>query len=137
MRSRFPGADTVITTNPTTGAVTVVPTVVGRKIENTPERTFSFASEYRFASRAAGTQRERRGLLHQRARREPVQPGVHPGYTLFDLGAAYTDSSTATRSTIRVTGQNIADKKYFSSTGDNVVAQGPPRLVKLSMTMRF
>ena len=71
------GADTLITTNPMTGVVTVVPTVVGRKIENTPERTFSLASEYRFSSAAAGIQRERRGLLCQRAGGEPVQPGFH------------------------------------------------------------
>jgi iron complex outermembrane recepter protein len=39
-------AATVTTTNPTTGA-TVVPTVLGRNIENAPERTVSLASEYR------------------------------------------------------------------------------------------
>ena len=40
------GAPTVIITNPATQAVTVEPTVVGRKIENTPRRTLSVASEY-------------------------------------------------------------------------------------------
>ena len=39
--------------------------------------------------------------------------------------------------TVRLTGQNIADKKYSLSTGGNVIAQGPPRMVKLSITMRF
>ena len=61
MPKQISGADTVIATNPTTGVVTVVPTVVGRKIENTPERTFSLATEYRLPQTASGIQRERRG----------------------------------------------------------------------------
>jgi outer membrane receptor protein involved in Fe transport len=36
-----------------------------------------------------------------------------------------------------VTDQNIANKKYFSSTGSSIVAQGPPTMVKFSVTMRF
>ena len=48
-------ADTVIATDPVSGVVSVVPTVVGRKIENTPEHTYSLASEYRFTKGLPGS----------------------------------------------------------------------------------
>ena len=60
-----------------------------------------------------------------------------PGYTLFDFGMAYTGMLERHETTFRVTGQNVGDKKYFSSTGANVISQGPPRVVKFSMTTRF
>jgi len=60
-----------------------------------------------------------------------------PGYTLIDLGAAYTRTFPGIETTMRITGQNIADRKYFSSTGENIIAQGPPRLVKFSITTHF
>jgi len=131
------GAPTRITTNPTTGVVTVVPTVVGRKIENAPRRTFSFAGEYRFSSVLPGFSLNAAAYyVGDRAVNQFNQAFI-PGYTLFDLGAAYVGTFYDTETTFRVTGQNIADKKYFSSTGANIVAQGPPRMVKFSVTTRF
>ncbi len=60
-----------------------------------------------------------------------------PGYTLFDLGAAYAGNFNDVDMTLRLNCQNIADKEYFSSTGANVIAQAPPRVMKISLTMRF
>ncbi len=131
------GAETVITTNPLTGDVTVVPTVVGRKIENTPEQTFSLASEYRLSSMVPGLSVHGAAYyLSERAVNQYNQAFI-PGYTTFDLGVAYTGNFQGNQFTVRLTGQNIADKKYFAATGNNVVAQAPPRLVKFSLTMRF
>ena len=76
-------------------------------------------------------------VLRQRARGEPFNQAFIPSYTLFDLGAAYTRTFRGNETTFRLTAQNVADKKYFSSTGANVVAQGPPRMVKFSVTTRF
>jgi iron complex outermembrane recepter protein len=144
------GAATLAVTNPATGAVTVVPTVVGRKIENTPERTLSLAAEYRFTGS---------GFTNS----EPTTPGVSkpgfsvngaayyvseravnafnqafiPSYTLFDVGAAYTRTFRGNETTIRVTAQNVADKKYFSSTGASIIAQGPPRTLRFSLSAKF
>ena len=131
------GAPTTVTTNPMTGAVSVVPTVVGRKIENTPEHTFSFASEYRLAGLAPGLSLN--GAIYYISERavNPYSQAFIPAYTLFDLGAAYSTDIDGNELTFRISGQNIADKKHFSSTGNNVVAQSPPRLLKLSMSMRF
>ncbi len=131
------GAPTTVTTNPMTGAVSVVPTVVGRKIENTPEHTFSFASEYRLAGLVPGLSLN--GAIYYISERavNPYNQAFIPAYTLFDLGAAYSTNIDGNELTFRLSGQNIADKKHFSSTGNNVVAQSPPRLLKLSMSMRF
>jgi iron complex outermembrane receptor protein len=131
------GAPTTVTTNPMTGAVGVVPTVVGRKIENTPEHTFSFASEYRLVGLVPGLSLN--GAIYYISERavNPYNQAFIPAYTLFDLGAAYSTDIDGNELTFRLSGQNMADKKHFSSTGNNVVAQSPPRLLKLSMSMRF
>jgi len=34
-------------------------------------------------------------------------------------------------------GENITDKRYFSSTGAFLLAQGGPRMVKFSVTTKF
>lgn len=132
------GAPTQITTNPTTGAVTVVPTAVGRKIENTPERTLSVATEYRF-TRAPIPGLSVNAAVYYVSRRavNPLNQAFIDGYTLFDLGASCTATFHGNQLTFRVTGQNIAGEKYFSSTGGNIIAQGPPRLVKFSVSARF
>jgi iron complex outermembrane receptor protein len=131
------GAPTVITTNASTGVVTVVPTVVGRAVENTPEHTFSFASEYRLAGRLSGLSVSG-GVYYvsERAVNQFNQAFI-PSYTLVDLGAAYTRTFRGAQTTIRLTSQNLANEEYFSSTGGNVIAQGPPRTLKLSVSTRF
>ena len=60
-----------------------------------------------------------------------------PGYTLIDVGAAYSRKLLGGETTIRLTDQNVTDKRYFSSTGGDYIAQGPPRMVKFSVTVRF
>lgn len=131
------GADTVITTNPTTGAVTVVPTLVGRRIENTPRRTFSFATEYRLSELVPGLSVNAGAYyIGERAVNQFNQAFI-PSYTLFDVGVAYTSSIFGRETTLRITDQNVTNKKYFSSTGAAIVAQGPPRVIKFSLTTQF
>jgi iron complex outermembrane receptor protein len=131
------GADTLIATNPMTGVVTVVPTVVGRRIENTPELTFSLASEYRLSGLLPGFSVN--GAVYYVGGRAVNQynQAFIPGYTLFDIGAAYAGTVNRYKTTIRLAAQNIADRRYFSSTGASIVAQGPPRMVKFSVTTLF
>jgi iron complex outermembrane receptor protein len=131
------GAPTRITTNPTTGAVTVVPTVVGREIENTPERTFSLATEYRLTSLLPGLAVNAAAYYIGERAVNPLNQVFIPGYTLFDLGASCTVKLRGSSLTVRLTGQNVAGKEYFSSTGGNVIAQGAPRMIKLSVSTRF
>jgi iron complex outermembrane recepter protein len=131
------GADTLITTDPTTGAVTVVPTVIGRKIENTPEQTFSLATEHRLPRLLPGLSVN--GAVYYVGERavNPFNQAFIPSYALLDLGASYARTFRGNEMTLRLMAQNIADKKYFSSTGANVVSQAPPRTLKFSVTTRF
>jgi iron complex outermembrane receptor protein len=131
------GADTVITTNPMTGVVTVSPTVVGRKIENTPERTFSLASEYRLSGLLQGFSVNAGAYYVSERAVNQFNQAFIPSYTLFDVGAAYTGAFYGNPTTLRITAQNVANKEYFSSTGANIVAQGPPRMIKFSVQTRF
>jgi iron complex outermembrane receptor protein len=131
------GAPTVITTNPMTGVVTVVPTVVGRRIENAPEHTFSFATEYRLSSKIPGLSLNGAAYyLSERAVNLYNQAFI-PGYTTFDLGAAWNGKFAGSEITVRVTGQNVADRRYFAATGIGNIAQAPPRTWKFSLTTRF
>jgi iron complex outermembrane receptor protein len=131
------GADTSITTNPMTGAVTVTPTVVGRVIENTPKRTFSLASEYRLGTLIPGFAINGAAYYVSERAVNQFNNAFIPSYTLFDVGASYSGTLYGSDMTLRVTGQNVADKKYFSSTGGNIIAQGPPRLIKFSVETKF
>ena len=131
------GAGTMITTDPQTGVVTVVPTVVGRKIENTPERTLSIATEYRLSSLLPGFSINGAAYYLSARAIDPFNQAFIPGYTLFDLGAAYAAMLDGHQTTFRLTGQNAANKRYFAATGSNLIAQGPPRMVKFSVTTRF
>jgi iron complex outermembrane receptor protein len=131
------GADTVITTNPMTGAVTVTPTVVGRLIENTPKRTFSLATEYRFDGVGPGFAVNAASYYVSNRAINAFNSAFIPSYTLFDIGGSYTGTLYGNDMTVRVTGQNVADKKYFSSTGAGIIAQGPPRVIKFSVETKF
>jgi len=131
------GGDTVITTDPKTGALIVSPTVVGRQIENTPKRTFSLASEYRLSELVPGLSVNAAAYyISERAVNQFNQAFI-PGYTTFDVGASYRWDFYNNPTTLRITAQNVSDKRYFSSTGANVVSQGPPRMIKFSVETRF
>jgi iron complex outermembrane recepter protein len=131
------GAPTQITTNPATGVVTVVPTVVGRDIENTADRTFSFATEYRLTGVLPGFGLNGAAYYVSERAVNLLNQVFIPGYTLFDLGASWTGTFDRNELTVRLTAQNVADKKYFASTGNSQLAQGPPRVMKLSISTRF
>jgi iron complex outermembrane receptor protein len=110
---------------------------VGRKIENTPQRTFSLASEYRLPGLLQGFSVNAAAYyISERAVNQFNQAFI-PSYTLFDVGAAYTRDFYGHPTTFRVTAQNVANKEYFSSTGSNIIAQGPPRMIKFSVQTRF
>lgn len=131
------GAPTVITTNPTTGAVTVAPTVVGRLIENTPKQTFSLASEYKlpgvlhdFAVNAAAFYMSNRAV-------NAFNQAFIPATTTFDVGASYRGEIRDIPVTVRVSAQNVTNKWYFQSTGGGFVSEAPPRVIKFSVSTRF
>jgi iron complex outermembrane receptor protein len=131
------GAPTVITTNPTTGAVTVAPTAVGKLIENSAKETFSIAGEYRLDALLEGFS-VTAGAYHTGRRAvNSLNQAFAPGYTLYDAGFAYDTAFGDTEMTFQLNAQNITNERYFASTGGFLLAQGGPRLIKFLIATKF
>lgn len=130
------GAPTVITTSPT-GVVSVTPTSVGRYIENTPKETFSLSGEYRLSKYVEGLSFNA-GVFYvgKRALNSLNQAWV-PGYTLVNIGAAYQRELFGHPTTFRINADNVANEKYWASTGTLFLAQGAPSTVKFSVSTEF
>lgn len=63
-----------------------------------------------------------------------------PDWTVFDLGARYVLAAGETPVTLRLTVDNIADKRYWSSAYDSfaqALLQGQPRTIKASISADF
>jgi iron complex outermembrane recepter protein len=131
------GAPTVITTNPTTHAVTVSPTLVGRQIENTTKWSGSIAGEYRLGGVFEGLSLN--GGIFYTGRRaiDPLNRAFVPGYALLNLGVGYKTDVAGQPVTLRVNAENVTDKRYFASTGQDLLAEGTPATVKFSISTTF
>lgn len=131
------GAPTVVTTNATTGVVTVSPTLVGRVIENTAKWSGSIAGEYRLSPWLPGASING-GVFYTGQRAIDAQNRAFvPGYTLFNLGGAYRTNWGRQGLTFRINGENITGKRYFASTGADLVAEGTPTTVKFSIAASY
>ena len=95
------------------------------------------ATEYRFSSAAPGLSVNGGAYYLSKRAVNQFNQAFIPGYTLFDIGAAYSRSMNGGEITFRVLAQNANGKRYFSSTGGGLIAQGPPGTVKFSVTTRF
>lgn len=131
------GAPTVITTNPTTGVVTVNPTAVGKLIENSAKETWSLAGEYRLDALLQGFSVT--GAAYHVGRRavNSLNQAFAPGYTLYDAGFAYDTEFNDMQMTFQLNAQNLTNERYFSSTGGFLLAQGGPRLIKFLISTKF
>ena len=67
----------------------------------------------------------------------PLNQAFAPSYTLYDVGLGYATTVLGNETHFQVNGENITDKRYFSSTGAFLLAQGGPRMVKFSVTTKF
>ena len=130
------GAPTIITTA-SNGTVTVTPTSVGRVIENTPKRTFSLAGEYKLSDFVPGLSVSAGAFYTGRRAINSLNQAFIPDYTLFNLGVAYETDIHGHDTVFRLNAENIFDKKYWSSTGALLLAEGAPSTVKFSISSRF
>jgi iron complex outermembrane receptor protein len=120
------------------GALTFVPTIVGNRIENTPEETYSVAGEYRFSNLLPGFSLNAAAYYVGDRAINSLNQNFAPSYTLFDLGAAYTtEFGGGQRLTVRINGENITGEEYWVSTGALLLAQGAPSTVKFSIETSF
>jgi iron complex outermembrane recepter protein len=125
------GAPTII------NGATVSPTAVGKQIENTPRRTASLAAEYRFTDWVAGLSVN--GAVYYTGARavNNLNEAFIPGYTLFNVGAAYQAELWSTPLTFRLNAENVGNKRYWASTGTLYLAEGPPSVIKFSLLAHF
>jgi iron complex outermembrane receptor protein len=131
------GAPTVIATNPTTHVVTVSPTLVGREIENTAKWSGSIAAEYRLTRWVDGLSVNGGVFYTGRRAIDAFNRAFVPGYALLNLGAAYRTTIAGHGLTLRVNGENVTGKRYWASTGADLVAEGTPATVKFSISTGF
>jgi len=131
------GAPTVITTNPKTGVVTVSPTLVGREIENTAKWSGSIAAEYRLTSLVEGLSVNGGVFYTGRRAIDAFNRAFVPSYALLNLGAAYTTKIAGHGLTFRVNGENVTGKRYWASTGADLVAEGTPTTIKFAISTSF
>ena len=60
-----------------------------------------------------------------------------PSFTRWDLGAAYVTRLMGAQSILRLSIENVTNRRYWSSVNYGGVTQGNPRIVRLSMTANF
>jgi len=129
------GAPTVISTNNNSldGSFYITPSTVGNRIENTAKLTYSMTGVYEFEGALDGLSVSA-GIFH--VGNQPINPlnsNFIPGVTTFDVGAGFKLNQEGDFPVIlRINAENVTGKKYFASTGSNVIAQAPPRTIKFS-----
>lgn len=62
---------------------------------------------------------------------------IVPSFTRWDLGAAYVTRLMGKASVIRLSIENVANRRYWSSVNYGGVTQGNPRIVRLATTVNF
>lgn len=119
------------------GGLVFSPTIVGKRIENTPKRTYSLAGEYRFSELLPGFSVNAAAYYVGDRAINPTNQNFIPSYKLFDLGAAYTTDIGEQIVTFRINAENITKERYWASTGGLLLAQGAPATVKFSIEAAF
>ncbi|MFA6116837.1 MAG: TonB-dependent siderophore receptor [Sphingomonas sp.] len=125
------GAPTNLTSTP------ISPTLVGRRVENTPKTTWSVAGEYRLTPVLPGLAISAAAYYVGNRAINPTNQGFIDGYTLFDLGGSYTTEIDGHKLTFRINGENIGGKRYWASTAGLLLAQGAPSTIKFSIGTVF
>jgi iron complex outermembrane receptor protein len=125
------GAPTNLTSTP------IAPTIVGKRVENTPKTTWSIAGEYRLTPILPGLAISGAAYYVGDRAINSLNQGFIPGYTLFDLGGSYTTEIDGHKLTFRINGENIGGKRYWASTAGLLLAQGAPSTIKFSVGTVF
>lgn len=114
------------------------PARVGRRLENTPEDTYSIFARYYLTTATEGW------YIGGGLRGESSKPIVNesfsvPSYTLFDTEAGYNARHWGAQLSIR----NVFDKKYYAGVIDNidnnnrVITLGNPRQINFTLKFKY
>jgi len=112
------------------------PALIGKRPENTPRFSGSLFVEYR--PDAVPGLALSGGVFHVGRRAvNNLNQGFVDGYTTFDLGARYSFDLAGTPMTARLAVENVANRRYWNSAGNNLLGTSLPRTAKLALTARF
>ncbi|WP_165799510.1 TonB-dependent siderophore receptor [Sphingomonas oleivorans] len=107
-------------------------TLIGREPENTPKWTGSLYAEYRptvlegFAIGGGAFYVGRRAV-------NALNQAFVDGYTTFSASARYTIRGIGAEGlTLQLNADNLTDKRYWSTAGNNLLGVGLPRQIKLT-----
>jgi iron complex outermembrane recepter protein len=106
--------------------------VVGKRPDNTPERTYSAFAEYRlpFVPGAAISA----GVFYTGDRAvNATNQAFAPSYTTYDVGASYATEIGGTKTSFRINAENVTGERYWAATGSGFLAPGLPRQIKFSI----
>lgn len=107
-------------------------TLVGLRPENTPKWTGSAYAEYRPAALDGFAIGGGAFYVGPRAVNALNQAFVD-GYTTFSASARYTFETIGARGlTVQLNADNLANKRYWSTAGNNLLGVGLPRQIKLT-----
>lgn len=110
--------------------------LIGKPPENTPKWTAAAFADYALPF-APGLSVN--GGAYYTAKRavNNLNQAFVPAFTLFSAGAAYRTQLGSVPTTLRVTADNLSNKRYFAGTGASIVSYGLPRLIKASLGFQF
>ena len=111
-----------------------VPTTVGKRVDNTPRYTASIAAEYRLDSFLPGVSVNAAMYYIGDRAVQPQNNVFVPGFTTYSLGASYKTVIADHDVDFRIYADNITGKRYWASTGQQLIAQNAPSTIKFSVT---
>jgi iron complex outermembrane receptor protein len=112
------------------------PLIDGRTPENTPDWNGNVGVSYSVASVPGLVVRGGVKAISKR----PINPqnqGDIPGYSLFDMGVSYTTRLNGRRVSLQLTGDNLANRRYWNSVQTGTYGIGMDRSLKFNAKFDF
>jgi iron complex outermembrane receptor protein len=107
--------------------------VIGKRPENTPEWTASLFAEWRVPAVEGLALNAGVFAMGDRAVNAANQ-GFVGGYATVDAGLRYTREIDGHTVTGQINVENVFDKGYWSTAGNNLIGVGAPRTVKVTLS---
>lgn len=107
--------------------------IIGKRPENTPKWTASLFGEWRVPAVEGLALNAGVFAMSNRAV-NPSNQGFVGGYATVDAGVRYSREIDGRTFTGQINVENLFDKGYWSTAGNNLIGVGAPRTVKFTLT---
>jgi iron complex outermembrane receptor protein len=112
------------------------PALVGKTPDNTPRYTFSVWSEYKLATYPGLSLGAGAFYIGKRAV-DALNQAYIDGFVRVDAGVNYATNIAGRPVLLRALLENAFDENYWAAAGNNLLAQGLPRTLRLSARVSF